>query len=67
MKSLNQALIDEKGYFNHQKLTNMARSSTNGPTVKPFNSHNQIKKEPSLIIERSDACMESWNPLRKDI
>ena len=28
-EALNQALIDEKGYFNHQQLTNMVRSSTN--------------------------------------
>ena len=57
-EALNQALIDEKGYFNHQKLTNMARSSTNGTIFKSFNHHNQIKKEPSLNIERSNTCMK---------
>ena len=64
-EALNQALIDKKGYFNHQKLTNMARSSTNGTTFKSFNNHNQIKKEPSLNIERSNTCMKCGNPFTK--
>ena len=33
-EALNQALIDKKGYFNHQKLTNLAQSSTNRTTFK---------------------------------
>ena len=64
-EALNQAFIDGKGYFNHQKLIDMARSSTNGPTFKSFNSHNQIKKEPSLNIERSNTCMKCGNPFTK--
>ena len=64
-EALNKALIDEKGYFNHQKLTNMARLSTNGPTFKSFHNHNQIKKEPSLNIERRNACMKCGNPFTK--
>ena len=61
----NQALIDEKGYFNHQKMTNLARSSTIGTTFKSFNNYNQIKKEPSLNIERSNTCMKCGNPFTK--
>ena len=64
-EALNQALIDEKGYFNHQKLTNMSRSSTNGTTFKSFSNHNQIKKEPSLNIERSNSCMKCRNTFTK--
>ena len=64
-EALNQALIDEKGYFNHEKLTNMSRSSTNGTTFKSFNNHNQIKKEPSLNIERSNSCMKCGNAFTK--
>ena len=64
-EALNQALIDEKGYFNHHKLTNMSRSSTNGTTFKSFNNHNQIKKEPSLNIERSNSCMKCGNTFTK--
>ena len=64
-EALNQALIDEKGYFNHQKLTNMARSPTKGTTFKSFNNHNQIKKEASLNIERSNTCMKCENPFTK--
>ena len=64
-EALNQSLIEEKGNFNHQNLTNMARSSTNGSTFKSFNSYNQIKKEPSLNIERSNACMKYGNPFTK--
>ena len=64
-KALNQALIDEKGYFNHQKLTNMSRSSTNGTTFKSFSNHNHIKKKPSLNIERSNSCMKCGNTFTK--
>ena len=64
-EALNQALIDEKGYFNHQKLTNMSRSSTNGTTFKSFSNHNHIKKEPSLNIERSNSCMKCGNTFTK--
>ena len=64
-EALNQALIDEKGYFNHQKLTNMSRSSTNGTIFISFNNCNQIKKEPSLNIERSNSCMKCGNVFTK--
>ena len=43
----------------------MARSSTNGTTFKSFNNHNQIKKEPSLNIERSNTCMKCGYPFTK--
>ena len=64
-EALNQALIDGNGYFNHQKLRNMARSSANGTTFKSFNNHNQIKKELSLNIERSNSCMKCGNTFTK--
>ena len=64
-EALNQALIDKKGYFNHQKLTNMSRSSTNGTTFKSFSNHNHIKKEPSLNIESSNSCMKCGNTFTK--
>ena len=35
---------------------------TNGLTFKSFNFHNQITKELSLNIERSNACMKCGNP-----
>ena len=56
----------QKSYFNHRKLIIMARSLTNGPTFKSFNSNNQIKKEPSFNIERSNACMKCRNRLTKE-
>ena len=43
----------------------MALSSTNGSIFKSFNNHNQIKKEPSLNIECSKACMKCGNPFTK--
>ena len=43
----------------------MAQSSTIGTTYKSFNKHNQIKKEPSLNIERSNTCMKCGNPFTK--
>ena len=64
-EALNQVLIDEKGYFNHQKLTNMSRSSTNGTTFESFNNHNQIKNEPSVNIERSNSYMKCGNTFTK--
>ena len=52
-EALNQDLIDEKGFFNHQKLTKMAKA-TNGSSFKPFHGNNHVKKEPSLNIKRSN-------------
>ena len=65
-EALNQALINKKSYFNQRKFINMVRSLTNGPTFKSFNSNNQIKKEPSLNIERSNACMKCRNSFTKE-
>ena len=42
-QALGLALIDDKGYFNHQKLTNMAKS-TNGPSFNSFSAKNHGKK-----------------------
>ena len=65
LKALNHALIDKNGYFNHQNLTNMARSLTNGPTCKSFNVSNQVKKEPSLNMGRRNSCMKSGIAITK--
>ena len=43
----------------------MSRSSTNGKTFKSFKNHNQIKKEPSLNIERSNSCMKYGHAFTK--
>ena len=43
----------------------MAKSPTNGLFFESFNNHNQIKKEPSFNIERSNACMKCGNPFTK--
>ena len=52
--AFNQAIIDEKGYYNHLKLTNMTRANNN----KNFNT---VKKEPSMNIEKSNPCMKCGN------
>ena len=43
----------------------MTGSLTNGSTFKFFNSYAQIKKEPSLNIERSNVYMKCGNPITK--
>ena len=49
-KALNVALIDEKGILNHLKLTNNFKS--NGSSVHKSNSHFNVKREPTLNIEK---------------
>ena len=58
--ALNQAIIDEKGYYNHLILTNMTRASivNSGRVHKTFIN---VKKEPSLNIEKSNTCMKCGN------
>ena len=45
----------------------MSRSLTNRTTFKSFNNHNQIKKEPSLNLERSNSCMKCGNAFTKGL
>ena len=56
LEALNVALIDEKGITNHMKMTSTFKS--NGySSINPFN-HFNIKREPTLNIERSNTCMK---------
>ena len=62
-ETLNVALIDEKKISNHLKTTNSFKS--NGSSVNksyiPFN----VKREPTLNIERSNICIKcGWNFLK---
>ena len=50
--ALNQATIDEKGYFNHQKLTNMTRKKKNNNSSRVYKNFNTVKKEPKLSIKK---------------
>ena len=64
MDTLNKAIIDEKGYYNHLKLTNMTRASI----VKSGRVHNTfhtLKKKPNLNIEKSNTCMKCGNAFKK--
>ena len=66
LDALNQAIIDEKGYYNHLILTNMTRSiNTTGSSGRVYKKFNNIKKEPSWNIERSNTCMKSGNAFTK--
>ena len=43
MDALNQAIIDEKGYYNHLKLTNMTRSfDTTGSSGRVYKNFNNV-------------------------
>ena len=48
--ALNQAIIDEKGYYNYLKLTNMTRANNNN-SVRVYKIYISVKKEPSLNKE----------------
>ena len=63
-EALIQALRDKKGYFNHQKLTIMAKA-TNGLRFKSLNVGKQGNMEPSLNIERSNTWVKCGNPITK--
>ena len=66
LDALNQAIIDEKGYYNHLKLTNMTRFfNTTGNSGRGYKNFNNVKKEPSLNIERSNTCMKCGNAFTK--
>ena len=49
-EALNVALIDEKGILNHLKLSNNFKS--NGSSVLKSHSHFNVKREPTLNIEK---------------
>ena len=69
LDALNQAIIDEKGYYNHLKLTNMTRSfNTTGSSGRVYKNFNNVKKEPrKMNIERSrsNTCMKCGNAFTK--
>ena len=50
------ALINEKGFLNHLKLTNNFKSY--GPPVRKSHNHFNVKREPTLNIERNNTCMK---------
>ena len=62
-EALNVALIDEKGILNHLKLTNNFKS--NGSSVHTPNNHFNVKREPTLNIERSNNCMKCGGSFSK--
>ena len=55
-EALNVALIDEKGILNDLKLANNFKS--NGSSVHKPSNHFNVKREPTLNIERSNNCMK---------
>ena len=63
-EALNVALIDKKGILNHLKLTNNFKS--NGSSVHQPHSHFNIKREPTLNIEKSNTCMKCGGTVSKD-
>ena len=56
LEALDVALIDEKGITNHMKMTSTFKS--NGySSNNSFNLFN-VKREPTLNIERNNTCMK---------
>ena len=62
--TLNQANVDEKGYYNHLKLTNMTRAINNN-SGRVYKNVNTVIKKPSLIIEKFNSCMNNGNAFIK--
>ena len=62
-EALNIALIDEKGILNHLKLTNNFKSNRSS-VHKPL-SHFNVKREPTLNIEKSNTCMKCGGTFSK--
>ena len=62
-KALNVALIDEKGILNHIKLTNNFKS--NGSSVHKPHSHFNVKREPTLNVEKSNTCIKCGGTFSK--
>ena len=54
LEAKNVALIDERGIANHMKVTSNFKSD-GFSLIKPFN-HFNVKREPTLNIERSNTC-----------
>ena len=54
LEALNVALIDEKGITNHNKMTNAFKS--NGYSSNKSFNHFDVKREPTLNIERNNTC-----------
>ena len=63
LEALNAALIDEKGITNHIKMTSTFKS-TGYSSNKSFN-HFNVKREPTLNIERNNTCMKCGGSLTK--
>ena len=63
--AINQANVDEKRYYNHLKITNMTRSINNN-SGRVYKNFNTVLKKPSLIIEKSNFCMNNGNAFTKD-
>ena len=62
-EALNVALIDEKGILNHLKHANNFKS--NGSSVHKPHSHFNVKREPTLNIEKSNTCMKCGGTFSK--
>ena len=56
LKALNVALIDEKGITNHIKMTSTFKS--NGYSSNKSFNHFNVKRDPTLNIERTNTCMK---------
>ena len=56
LEALNVALIDEKGITNHIKMTSTFKS--NGYSSNKSFNHFNVKREPTLNIERTNTCMK---------
>ena len=56
LEALNVALIDEKGITNHMKMTSTFKF--NGYSSKKSFNHFNVKREPTLNIERNNTCIK---------
>ena len=56
LEALNVALIDEKRITNHIKMTSTFKS--NGYSSNKSFNHFNVKREPTLNIERTNTCMK---------
>ena len=55
-----------KKNYNNLKLTSMTRSfNAKGSSGRVYTNFNNVKKEPSLNIERSNTCMKCGNAFTK--
>ena len=63
LEALNVALIDEKGITNHMKMTSTFKY--NGYSSNESFNHFNVKREPTLKIERNNTCMKYGGTLSK--